>query len=835
MAENTQTVNKSTILIVDDETELLLSLQRPLQMKYNVITMDKSTEVMDNLRALPVDCILLDIRMPGLTGIELLKEIKFSYPHIPVLIMTGHGGEEDTITSLKYGASGYLKKPIDLSLLFNEIQRVLTLTGKSEEAEKPVHILLVDDDPEILKSIVRALAHYGYKMSSYTKTEEALSCLDSDNFDIIIVDMNMPSMNGFEFIDQAKKKSSNFVPILLTGFSTQELAIDAIKHDVFDYIRKPLDVSELVSAIERSMKKLEINREIHQKNRELTAKEKLLENLNNEIVIQKNYLENIVQSISNILIITDETGKIKTVNDSAIRSLGYAAHELADKPIDIIFQIKNLQKYMEKLTQEKGIFNVEAEYLKKGGEKIYVLYSSTLIRNQYDKTEGFVFVAQDISSRKAMEEELQQLSYYDSLTKLPNRLFFEMQAKQLLVKAGKNNELCALLYLDLDGFKGVNDRLGHPIGDKLLREIASRFESAFRKDDFAARIGGDEFVVFLSNIEDKASAGIVAQRLIALINKPVFIENNEISLGASIGIAIFPSSANDFEQLFKNSDIALYKAKHAGRNQYHYFTQQLNMEYGRQLEVENALRFALNRDEFHMAYQPIFDLEAKKIIAIEALIRWDSAEFGTISPQDFIPVAEYIGLMNPIGEWAMETALKQYAELKENHDIDFKLAINLSSSQLGAKDYLKNFLNNTCSLYQLTPEDIQLELTETAIMHNPKQSELTLKTLHQEGFILSLDDFGQGSSSLSLISRLPISILKIDKQFISGLNDEKNVFIIKSILSLADGLALNMVAEGIETKEEYEYLKKLRCLYGQGYYFCEPKSLVEFIKYLESN
>jgi diguanylate cyclase (GGDEF)-like protein/PAS domain S-box-containing protein len=835
--ENTKnSPEKISILIVDDEPELLLSLQRPLQTKYNVATTDKSVEVMDKLKSAPVDCILLDIRMPGMTGIELLKEIKFAYPHIPVLIMTGHGDENDTITTLKYGASGYIKKPIDIYQLIEEIQRVITTEGREKGAKKPAELLLLDDEADILTSIKKALSNYPYNITTTTSTDEAFELIEKNNFDILIVDAQMPKLNGLDFIERAKKISTNFIPIMLTGNSTQELAIDAIKHGVFDYIRKPLDISELVSAIERSIHKLEINREIFQKNRELTAKEKLLENLNNEITLQKNYLENIVKSISNILIITDEHGAIETANDAAMKLLGYTVEDMVGQSFNLILNTKNFDDFMEKLAAGNGISNIETTYLKKDGTKIFVLYSGTLIRNQSGTIEGFVFVAQDISARKAAEEELHQLSYYDSLTKLPNRLYFEMQTKQVLAKADKDDNLCALLYMDLDGFKAVNDRLGHPIGDKLLTEVARRLQSSFRIKDFVARIGGDEFVACLSNIKEKSDAGIVAQRLISLVNRPFFIENNEVSVGTSIGIATFPESALEYEQLFKNADIALYKAKHAGRNQFQYFTKQLDIEYGRQLEIENALRLAIGRNEFHMVYQPIYELSNKKIIAMEALLRWESAEFGNISPQDFIPIAEYIGLIIPIGEWALDATIQQLSIWQKNNGADFKMAINISACQLDRGDYLVDILKLACAKYDVPHNSVKLELTETAIMHNPKQAETILTELYQLGFLLALDDFGQGFSSLSLLSRLPISILKIDKQFIGDLDEEKNEFIVKSILSLSESLSLDVIAEGIETQSQLEYLMNHHCKYGQGFYFSKPEPADKIITlFTESN
>lgn len=821
-AEKTEQ-SKLTILLVDDETELLASLKRPLQLRYNVMTLDKSTEVMSTLRSHPVDCILLDIRMPGMTGIEVLKEVKFAYPHLPVLIMTGHGDEEDTINTLKYGASGYIKKPIDIYILFDELERVLTLDRQTNDLKrKPAKILLLDDELEVLESVKKVLSFYTYDITGTTSTTEALDVMATENFDILIVDLQMPSMTGLKFIEEAKKKSGNFIPIVLTGNSSQELAIDSIKHGVFDYIRKPLNVSELVSAIERSMHKLEINREIYQKNRELTAKETLLENLNNEITVQKNYLENIVRSISNILIITDEKGNIKTTNDAAISLLGYSVEELVGDSINRILNMKNFDKFIKKLIRDGGVSNIEVKFSKKDETFLFVLYSATMIRNQKDEIEGFVFVAQDISSRKVVEEQLHQLSYYDSLTKLPNRLYFEMQAKQLLGKVGKTDKISAFLYLDLDGFKSVNDRLGHPVGDKLLQEVGRRLESAFRAGDFVARIGGDEFIACLGSVSDRADAGIVAQRLISLINRPFFIDNNEISVGSSIGISTYPDTANNYDQLFKNADIALYKAKHAGRNQYQYFTKQLNIEYGRQLDIESALHFAIERKELHMEFQPIYNLSNKKIVAVEALLRWISSEFGEIEPQDFIPVAEYAGLIIPISEWVIDTVLKQYAAWQRELNVDFHIALNISACQLDKGEYFADLLKQACKDLDVNPADIQLELTETAIMHNSRQAESLLNGLHEQGFILSIDDFGQGYSSLSLLSRLPISILKIDKQFIANMSEHKDEFIVKSVILLSKGLNMQVIAEGIETQRQCDYLLKHKCEYGQGYLFSKP-------------
>lgn len=824
---------QKVIFAVDDEPELLRSLERLLLTRYKVLTSTRSIEVMELLKSERVDCMLLDIRMPGMTGIELLKEIKFTYPHIPVLIMTGHGDENDAIIALRYGASGYFKKPIDMHVLFDEIERVTSSTEATVEIKKPAKIMIMDDDQEFLTSLKRTLSTYPYKTEFVTDTDEAFKLLKDHEFDIVIVDAVMPKMSGLQFLAEVKKTHSDFISIIITGAGSQTLAIEAIKNGVFDYIQKPVQVRDIVSSIERSVHKLEINREITQKNVELSNKEQVLKKLNDEIMTQKNFLENIVKSISNMLIITDEKGIIQTLNDAILKTLNYEAHELIGKPLTVIYPVGDLEKFLGKVVLDLGFTSLESEYLKKGAEKIFVLFSGSAIKGGDDKLDGFVFAAQDISAHKEAEQELHRLSYFDVLTRLPNRLHFEMAAKQAIALAERNSTILAFLYIDLDGFKAVNDRLGHPVGDELLQEVAKRLQTTFRAHDFIGRVGGDEFVAVLTKITDKADAGIVAQRLIASINKPYYINGNEISIGVSMGIAMFPDTGANFDQLFKNSDVALYKAKYAGRNQYQYFTKQLDLEHGRQLDIENALHFAVGRNEFSMVYQPIFSIATKKMIAVEALIRWDSPSFGSIAPDFFIPIAEYNGLIIPIGEWILDTTLKQFAEWKEKYKVDFRLALNISSCQLDRGEYIVNLLKQMTKKYKVSPHWIELELTETAIMHNPKQSEKILRDLADMGFLISMDDFGQGHSSLSLLSRLPVAIIKIDKQFVGEMNEPKNRSIVKTIISLSKSLSLSVIAEGVETQEQLDILQKEQCDYLQGYLYSkplQPDALIELLQ-----
>jgi len=812
---------KYRVLIVDDEVEILNSLHRALKFNYDVVTCGDSTKVMTLLKKERIDCILMDIKMPEINGIELSKEIKFTYPHLPIIIMTGHGDENDAIQALKYGISAYIKKPINIYLLFDEIKRVIKST--KEQEEKQTKILLVDDDKALLKSLSQAFKLLPYDVTTCDSGEKALTLLKSHHYDILITDTKMPKMNGLQLIQHAKKTNEFIICIIITGVSTQDMAINSIKLGAFDYLRKPFKIEDLVSSIERSVYKLKINREIYQKNQLLLKKSESLEKLNNEITLQKNYLENIVESISNILLITDENGNIHRANDFATEKLGYTTQEICEKHISEILSMDNTDDFLVKLIKKQNIQNLEIEFIKKDTEKLPVILSVSLIKSHEKNIDGFIFVAQDISERKKNEEALYRLSYYDVLTGLPNRTYFESHVKHEMANANENNNQIAFLLMDLDGFKSVNDILGHKSGDDLLKKVAARLQSAFRPSDFIARIGGDEFIACLTPVEEKVHVSSICQRLIKLINQPMYVENGEVCVGISIGVVFFPDAITDYSQILKNADIALYNAKQNGRNQFQFFSSALQDTFGQQLEIENALSFALDRHEFHLVYQPIYDLTNNKIASLEALIRWKSKDLGIIPPDVFIPIAEFNGSIIPISYWTIENAIEQLALWHASDHKEIAVTLNVSARQLNDGERLIDFLKSQCQKKNIDHSKIKLELTETAIMQNTKESLRILNKLNTLGFYIVLDDFGQGFSSLSLISKVPISTLKIDKQFVQNIDNKKNKTIVSSIISLSKGLGLNIIAEGVETKEQLDYLVAKGCRFVQGYYFGKPE------------
>ena len=422
-------------------------------------------------------------------------------------------------------------------------------------------------------------------------------------------------------------------------------------------------------------------------------------------------------------------------------------------------------------------------------------------------------------------DKLEELSLTDTLTKLANRSHFEKMMTIITANAKRTNKMFALLFIDLDKFKDVNDTLGHHAGDDLLIQACKRIQNEVREADFIARLGGDEFAVILPEIDTADNAGHVANKIVKSLCLPFDILNNDVIISASIGIACFPDAGTDTETITKHADIAMYRAKAIGRNTYQYFTPELNAAHASKIEMEQALAKALDNEEFFLSLQPKYQLEPRELTGFEVLLRWNNPKYGAISPDNFIPLAEETGLINNIGDWVIEHACATLAEFQSHRKSNLTFAINISPIQITGSNLFKMF-QDCMKKFNLQANQIELELTETAIMTYSKVTENALKQLHDIGMRIAIDDFGTGFSSLSHIKRLPIDGLKIDKDFVIDiLTDENDAAIVKSIILLAKSLGLNIIAEGIETQEQLDFLLKNGCNHGQGFFFFKPLSI----------
>lgn len=429
-------------------------------------------------------------------------------------------------------------------------------------------------------------------------------------------------------------------------------------------------------------------------------------------------------------------------------------------------------------------------------------------------------------------QELLILSSTDPLTGVYNRLQFEKTLKEKLSEADRHHYILSLLFVDLDHFKTINDTIGHHIGDLLLKEVANRIKSCIRLEDFVARIGGDEFVIIISNIEEPSNAQVVAQKILQTLAPAYHLKTHVVRVSASIGIACYPHESTTYESFVQNADIAMYHAKSLGRNNYQYFTRELSDRYRQQINLEQDLKFALENNELYIVYQPIYNLLTKKIIAVEALLRWQHPRFGLISPNIFIPIAEEMGLIMEIGSWVLKTVCFQGERWNKKGVKELKLAVNLSLQQL----LQDNFLQSTEEILSEThfpSKSLQLELTENSVITYTQQLKQTMKKLHELGLEIAIDDFGTRYSSLTTLGALPINTLKIDRIFLNDVTiDPKNKIIVKSLIALGNNLNLNVVAEGVQSEEQLQFLILNGCLQGQGFFLCNPLNIEQMTELL---
>jgi len=524
------------------------------------------------------------------------------------------------------------------------------------------------------------------------------------------------------------------------------------------------------------------------------------------------------------ILITDPDRRILSVNPAFYAMTGYTPEEVIGQTPVILRSDKHPPHFYDEIwahVEQDGSWNGEIWTRKKDGDDFPSWASISLVRNRDGGLINYFSIFTDISERKRAEEQINFLAYYDSLTGLPNRSLLYKLVDQALVEAQRHRLHGALLFIDLNRFKPINDTLGHGVGDRLLQMVGERLRGAVRKEDVVARIGGDEFVVALFDIARREHAAVVAQKLLSALAPPFHAEGHELNIGAAIGISLYPRDGFDTEPLLRMADIAMYRAKQTGQDGYAFYSHEMNQRALERLKIEAGLRNALENDELLLYYQPKVSIDSGRIVGAEALVRWKHPLRGMVPPGEFIPIAEESGLVMRISAWVLQAALRQARAWRDSGASPIKIAVNLS-----ARDFSVDLSQRIAELlrdHDLTSEWLELEITEGMLTHSSDDVIAMMDALSAQGVKLSLDDFGTGYSSLAYLKRFPIDTLKIDQSFVRGIPDDGNDCAISgAIVSMAQRLGHHVIAEGVETRAQLDFLRTLGCQEIQGYLFSPP-------------
>ncbi|MFC7371458.1 EAL domain-containing protein [Fictibacillus iocasae] len=546
----------------------------------------------------------------------------------------------------------------------------------------------------------------------------------------------------------------------------------------------------------------------------------------------------VIESANDAIILSDSSGRIISWNEGAEKMFGYMKQEALGSPLSIIIpkkyqeaHSKGMQRYLETSTPHVIGRSVELEGRRKN-DSVFPIELSLAAWSE-DKLLYFSSIIRDITERKRTEEKMNQLVYLDPLTGLPNRMLLSDRFSHALKQASEHKTNLGILFLDIDRFKYINDTLGHAVGDQLLIQIAKILEQCTGAGHTVCRQGGDEFILLLADTTaDKIMK--TAQTVLAKFDSAIWVDDYELYVTPSIGISVYPSDGADMETLIKNADIAMYRVKEQGKNHFQFYTPEMNDRVMKEMQLEIGLRKALEQQEFELVYQPQIDVRTGTLTGAEALIRWHHPEWGTISPAEFIPIAEETGLILPIGEWVLREACLQNKKWQREGHPPIRISVNISSRQFQQNELVamvQNILNTT----ELEPRYLELELTESIIQDSTHAVE-KMQQLKNMGIHLSIDDFGTGYSSLSYLKTFPINTLKIDRSFTSNIyNDPKDASLVETIITMAHNLDLKVIAEGVETQEQLSFLQQRQCNEAQGYYFSQPIASADMDKLLKNH
>jgi diguanylate cyclase (GGDEF)-like protein/PAS domain S-box-containing protein len=686
-------------------------------------------------------------------------------------------------------------------------------------------LLLIEDNPADAKLVREALtvSRFGSFRIEWAKSlSDGLEWLSRGQVEAVLADLLLPDSKGIETLDKILLAAPRVPILVLSGSDDERMSSQTLKHGAQDYLSKGHLGSYTLARAVRNM--------IERKAAEdalFTEKERAQVTLN---------------SIGDAVLCTDSSGNVTYLNVVAERMTGWIWEEAYGRPLADVFQIidgatrQPAPNPMEKAVAQNQTVGLTPNcvLIRRDGHEAAIDDSAAPIHDRDGHGTGAVIVFHDVSVARSMSLQMTHSAEHDFLTDLPNRVLLNDRISQSIAFARRHAKRVAVLFLDLDGFKHINDSLGHRIGDQLLQSISKSLVNCVRGSDTISRQGGDEFVVLLSEVKHSEDAAITARRMLQAVAEAHSVDQHVLHVTASIGLSIYPEDGLDAETLIKNADTAMYQAKENGRQSYKFFTSAMNVRAVERQSIEQSLRCALDRQEFAVHYQPKINLSTGAIVGAEALMRWTHPIRGSVSPAQFIPVAEECGLILSIGNWVLREACRQARVW-----LDAGLPLGTMAVNISAMEFRhERFLDGVFAALRdsgLDPKSLELELTEGVLMKHAESTESILNTLRATGIQLAVDDFGTGYSSLSYLRKFPIDALKIDQSFVRQITTAPyDTSIVTAVISMGRSLKLRVIAEGVETQEELAFLKAHQCDEAQGYYFSRPVPASQFANLLKS-
>jgi len=700
-----------------------------------------------------------------------------------------------------------------------------------EKRPRP-RIVLVDDDARMVRSIHDLLSDQDYELTMIVSPREAVEHLSTQRADLVLLDLRMPELDGHQVMDIIAARNFDVGVVVISGERDIDAAIGAVRRGVYGYLRKPFHPEDLLTTVAQALHRKTLETEKRQIQYQLECSERLYRYL--------------VDTLPDIIYTIDLEGRFTYINDRAEQLLGFTRAELVGKHYSTIVHEDDLERaryvFQERRVGDRASRNVELRLKSRNALMEERYFDNTLLTISFNATAlysvsedksrrelfGTYGVARDITELKRAEQRISYQAFYDVLTDLPNRVLFKDRLDLAIIHAKRNDNKIAVMFVDLDGFKPINDTLGHLKGDQLLREVAQRMRLNLRRGDTLARVGGDEFTVLLPDLRNPKDAAAIARKFLWSLKQPFQLDSQLVHISASIGIAIYPDDGTSMEDLVRHADIAMYQMKTDGKNNFRFYDASMEVAANQKVALTQSLRQAIDRGELEMYYQPQVDARSGRIVGAEALMRWNHPERGMLSAGEFLPFAEENGLMLTLSDWMIRAVCNQLRVWNDTGLGVERVSINMSPQCLDRGDIARKLLRWIAAA-GISPTQLEIEITESVCIRNPQQALSQLRKMANAGIGIAVDDFGTGYSSLAYLQQFPVKTLKIDRSFVKDIQHQNGHYpVVLAVISIAASIGVNVIAEGVETEGQSIYLVNAGCTTMQGHLFYKPLPATQF-------